>query len=766
MANKSRTLILDAQLFQSYTFHRGMGKYSLALIEHLADKLPEYKHKILVFNNISGYLSDEEMDRIKSAAKGFSFEFLDFKHIGNPDNYHLIKAHNESVIDAYIAKRLPNEEIDYVILGLFQETELSVFPTKCARKAVVVYDIIPLQLFDPYLVDERLAQNYLLRYGTLLEADHFFPISRSVATELSLHLGIPPSRITPIYGAPAKRRHLKTEEVAGLRNTKVILFPSGEDRRKNNELVVRAFDKFNRAHNNEYTLVITSAFSISTSTNLKKLSKQVFFTGNVSEPQLAWLYDKSDLVLFLSYAEGLGLPILEAVEFGKKVLCSDIAVFKEMSDTAFTFCDPYKQAEVVRGLEKSIRSPEPDSNTYGRILDKYNWEETAWSMARVLKVPSNEGTTKKQRVAVFGPKPSGFSGIGKVIQEQHYELSRIADVTYFLEEGVSEKAQKIEIRKNYLQYAADVKDPWSLTEENRGDFDKIVYHIGNGEYHVATLIKALAFPDTVVLHDTRIRGLYNVVRSYGFISEERYVAEGKINDLIKAENGDFLASLVNKQKKVVVHSQYAANAVAASIVNKDKSIVSHLNLAIPVAYHVDNSVSKDTVYVAMAGVMTASKGIDLAYKITKIKHENLKFKVKIFGFSMLENDVLEKLRRNKSIELITSPTDTRYLYELEQSDILLNFRHPYHGETSYSTLEGIRFGKKVIVNNMGWFSELPDSTVSKVLSEEAALAVISQFEPNSQSDDSAKRVAYIARNHSVESYVKHLISKGMSDEKK
>ena len=760
MPAKSRTLILDAQLFQSYTFHRGMGKYSLSLIEQLAERLGEYTHKILVFNNISGYLSDEEMDTVKKTARGFSFEFLGFKHLNNMFDYKEVKEHNRTVIDKYIAERLPDQEVDYMILSLFQETEVSVFPTQCARKGIIVYDLIPLQFFDPYLKADNLAVNYLSRYDTLIEADHFFPISQSVATDLTLHLGVPASRVTPIFGAPHRRRHLAGEELTELKDAKIILFPSGEDFRKNNHRTIKAFDKFNKTHGNQYTLVITSAFSEHTTNELKKLSRNVFFTGNVKESQLAWLYDKAELVLFLSYAEGLGLPILEAVEFDKKVLCSDIAVFKEINDKDLYFCDPYKEASIMKSLGLAINGLKPNKRAYKAILDKYNWESTADKMAHVLKTPSKDVFSLKTKVAVFGPKPSGFSGIGKVIQEQHYELSRIADVVYYFEQGISDKAQETEIRKNYLEYATEVRDPWTFTQEHNDSFDKVIYHIGNGEYHVTTLIKALSFPDTVVLHDTRIRGLYNVVRGQGLISEQRYIAEDKINTLVAGENGDFLVSLVNKQKSVIVHSMYAEKAIKSVIVNhKNAPNVKYLKLALPAAYHVDTSAPKDVIYVAMAGLMTESKGIDLANKITKIEHNLYTFKVKIFGFSMLEPDVVRSLAKNKSIELIKSPTDTRYLFELEQSNVLLNFRHPYHGETSYSTLEGIRFGKNVIINNTGWFSELPDELVNKVNTVDEAVAAVSIIADNFSEKKQSERVEYIKKNHSIEDYLVKLMEK-------
>lgn len=744
-----------------------MGKYSLALLGELAERLDNYTHKIIVFNNISGYLSDDEMRYIRDTAKGFSFEFLGFKHLGDAAEYKSIRQYNRKVIDEYISHRLPEEEVDYLILSLFQETEVSVFPTVCARKAVIVYDLIPLQLFDSYLGVESVAKNYLSRFDTLLEADHFFPISQSVATELSLHLGVPPSRITPIFGAPAKRLHLEPEEMEQLKESRIILFPSGDDVRKNNEKTIKAFEMFNSQHNNEFTLVVTSSFTEASINHLQKMSKNVFFTGNVSEGQLAWLYAQSELILFLSYAEGLGLPILEAVEFGKKIVCSDIDVFKEISEKDFYFCDPYREDNITQAIHEAILGSRPDRSSYKEVLARYNWESTADKMAGILKEPSHEKLIKKQKIAVFSPNPSGFSAIGKVVQEQHYELSRMADIVYFFEKGVSERAQNTHIRKNYLAYAADCRDPWVFSELMQKDFDRTIYHIGNGEYHVATLIKALAYPDTVVLHDTRIKGLYSVVRSQGLISDERYMAEDKLNDFSSGENGEFLTSLANKQRRIITHSHYANQAVKSVIIGGSRMPeLLHLNLALPEPYYVATSIPKEEVYVAMAGVMTESKGIDLASAITGIRHDKYRFIVKIFGFSMLEGEFVKKLKRNKSIELIQSPTDTRFLYELAQSDILLNYRHPYHGETSYSTLEGIRFGKNVIVNNMGWFAELPDDLVCKVDSQDEVLAAVKALADSNTEEKQRDRNRYINENHSILEYVSNLIQEGSVYEEK
>lgn len=761
MSNKNRTLVIDAQLFQSYTFHRGMGKYSLSLLKELNSKLPSYENKILVFNNISGYLSDDEMSLIKDATPGFSYEFLNLKHVDNPDDYAKIRDGNRSVIDAYIESRLPDHKIDFLILSLFQETEVAVFPTVCDNKYLLIYDLIPIQFFNPYLLVEAVAKNYLKRFDTLVEADHFFTISQSVASELALLIGVPKARITPIYGAPVKRRHLEGEAIDALRNTKFILLPSGDDYRKNNEFAIRSFELFRENGNHDYKIVVTSSFTDVTRAHLSKFSDNVLFLGNVSEAQLAWLYEKAKSIFFPSQSEGLGLPILEAIEFGKSIACSDIPVFKEISEDALIFCDPYNVDDMARALGESVRAKTSKMlASYRKVLEKYTWESSANILSKVVQeLVAEDRPTIRKKVAIFSPKPDGFSGIGKVVQEQHYVFSRKADVTYYFEHGVSVEAQGTEIRKNYLKYAATMGDPWSFGREEFERYDKVIYHIGNGEYHVVTLVRALAFPCHVVLHDTRIKGLFGVTRNAGLLTQERFEAEDTLNDILKPTNGEFLASLINKQSRVTVHSNYAKKAVEEVVITGfNEPIIDYRNLGIPETYHVDQPTHKGFIYVAMAGLMTGSKGIDMASSITKIKLNESILKVKIFGFSMLDEETKRVLQCNENIELIPSPTDTRYLFELSQSNIILNFRHPYHGETSYSTLEGLRFAKDVIVNNNGWFGELPNDLVYKAGAVSEVLGLIKDIADKAIDNNLRKaRIDYITRYHSVVSYIDELL---------
>ncbi len=754
-----KVFIADGQLFQSLAFHRGIGKYSLSLLEEL-DKVPnEYTSRVLVLND-SG-MSESDLELIQLKIPTFSVIKLPLHRAGIRDyrNYSAIEAQNKHVLDNYVTENFNDAEVDFLILSLFQETECPTFPSLASKKSVIVYDLIPLQFPQIYLHSDYVEKTYLSRFKVFYEADHFYTISETVANDLTVHLGIPINCITPILGAQIKRKSIKSKSIKSLEDERYVLLPSGDDHRKNNRRAVLAFNEFNRKNGSNHKLVITSFFNDRAQAELSAYCDSLVFTGNVPESELSWLYENTEAVLFPSEYEGLGMPVMEAVEFGKPVICSDIAVFREIHNSAFSFCDPYDVDSIEESLNEVLSGVwNIDTKAYKAILKYFSWGKTARLLQSSLDSMSLPlRTENKPKIAIFAPTPSGYSAIGKVVQEQHYALSRIAKVDYYLEQGFTERAHNATLRKNILPYIAESINPWEYTSKTHDEYDRTIFHIGNSEYHIATLARSLAFPDTLVLHDTNIEGLYNVSNVAQIISTERVSAEKHLNELNKNKNGNYLTSIISGQRKIIVHSEYAKQAVKDSNIGQlldDLTVAKELPTPVPYALYKPKT--KDIV-VSLAGIVHEAKGIDIIKKIadTNIKGRNIT--VKIFGFSLLSKESKNDLLEASNIRFVDSPSDTRFLHELVRSDVVINFRSNYHGETSLSTLEAIRQGKAVVVNNTGWFGELPDNVAIKINDQsEIVDAILRALEHETPTVEAARR-DYIKRNHSIEDYVKVFI---------
>lgn len=80
----------------------------------------------------------------------------------------------------------------------------------------------------------------------------------------------------------------------------------------------------------------------------------VHIIGIVDDAQRRWLYSHCSALLFPSIAEGFGLPIIEAMQWGKPVFCSDKTSLPEIGSTHahyFTSSDPDNMADLVaKGL--------------------------------------------------------------------------------------------------------------------------------------------------------------------------------------------------------------------------------------------------------------------------------------------------------------------------------------------------------------------------------------------------------------------------------
>lgn len=227
---------------------------------------------------------------------------------------------------------MSGEYIDYFILSLMQTGIAPAFPGIAGvHKSLLFYDLIPLMFNKIYLKEERGIQEYTSKLNEF-KADTYLAISKTVANDLSLYTGIDINRIININGAPIDH----SDEITELSIKKpFILMPTEMIFARTIVVAIVAFEEFNKKHNNSYRLVVTSTFTHQEKLELQKISKNVVFTGNIEGGQLNYLYMEAEALMFPTEYEGLGLPILEAMEHEKPVLCSNISVFREISPTLF-----------------------------------------------------------------------------------------------------------------------------------------------------------------------------------------------------------------------------------------------------------------------------------------------------------------------------------------------------------------------------------------------------------------------------------------------
>lgn len=94
---------------------------------------------------------------------------------------------------------------------------------------------------------------------------------------------------------------------------------------------------------------------------------------------LAGLYRKARAVLVTSEAEGFGLPVIEAMACGTRVVASDLPVLREVGGDAVTYVPVGDVGAWTEAVHHVLESPEPDSARSQRVARGrvYSWTNHA-----------------------------------------------------------------------------------------------------------------------------------------------------------------------------------------------------------------------------------------------------------------------------------------------------------------------------------------------------------------------------------------------------
>ncbi len=103
----------------------------------------------------------------------------------------------------------------------------------------------------------------------------------------------------------------------------------------------------------------------------------VFRLGYVSDEDLVAIYNLSSIYCQPSFYEGFGLPVLEAVTCGSKVVASRTQALVEVLGNASIYFDPKSPDEIARALKINTKN--------GKLPREYSWTKTAKETMDVYK---------------------------------------------------------------------------------------------------------------------------------------------------------------------------------------------------------------------------------------------------------------------------------------------------------------------------------------------------------------------------------------------
>ncbi|HTR23821.1 MAG TPA: glycosyltransferase family 1 protein [Terriglobales bacterium] len=158
-------------------------------------------------------------------------------------------------------------------------------------------------------------------------------ISENSKRDIARYLHVDPVKIKVTYlGVGEEFCHGGPEPIKTLIRRRFgvdqfFLFPGGISPNKNVEGAIKAFAQFRRRRGT-HVLVITGIGNPAYTQSLRDLGRdqgiqdRIVWTGSLQRDELPSLYRAADAVIYPSFYEGFGLPILEAMASGCPVIAS------------------------------------------------------------------------------------------------------------------------------------------------------------------------------------------------------------------------------------------------------------------------------------------------------------------------------------------------------------------------------------------------------------------------------------------------------------
>jgi glycosyltransferase involved in cell wall biosynthesis len=210
-------------------------------------------------------------------------------------------------------------------------------------------------------------------------ADHIVAISQFVLNDIKQNIQLKGQPITVIYNGCNINEIKNTKRPLAAPNGKYI-YTIGTITDKKNFHVLPALLNSNNLYlvisgitqNQEYlNKIINQA-------KQHGVEKRLIFTGAVTEEDKQWYMRNCEVFVFPSLAEGFGLPVIEAMYFGKPVILSNYTSLPEIGGNDAYYFDSFEPEEMQKVLNSCLISF--DKEIAERVKKRaalFNWNDTA-----------------------------------------------------------------------------------------------------------------------------------------------------------------------------------------------------------------------------------------------------------------------------------------------------------------------------------------------------------------------------------------------------
>lgn len=264
-----------------------------------------------------------------------------------------------------------------------------VFPLR-AQKITTIYDLTPFFVREKY---GRIQGTYVRTITNVLArcSDKVVTISESSRGDLSHVLGVRDEAMTVIFA------FVEARDTSHVTYEPFFLTVGTRQPAKNLTGTIRAFASFARQYDTEgHRLIIVggSGWGNGKYSELVRdlgMEGRIEFAGYVTDDELNSFYSRCKGHILLSFYEGFGIPILEALSWHKPSVASNVSSMPEVMGSTGIAVSP----KDVEGAALAIKAVAEDPRKYlsgvQEQLEKFSGKKQVVVFLSVLGIPNPEG---------------------------------------------------------------------------------------------------------------------------------------------------------------------------------------------------------------------------------------------------------------------------------------------------------------------------------------------------------------------------------------
>lgn len=172
-----------------------------------------------------------------------------------------------------------------------------------------------------------------------------------------------------------------------------ILFVGSIHPRKNLKRLMLAFEQYRlRNPDTELQLLIVGRELWKNGLEAVSINEQtqraIHFTGHLSLEELAKVTASGLFMAFVTYFEGFGIPLVEAMRSGTPILAGNQTSLPEVAGNAAIYCDPFSVESISEGIDRLANEPKlrEELSALGKERGQlFTWDQAAQKVWEVLE---------------------------------------------------------------------------------------------------------------------------------------------------------------------------------------------------------------------------------------------------------------------------------------------------------------------------------------------------------------------------------------------